>query len=183
MGALYPPRLVTPLVAVLYGDESHYAAAKKRLEPIFGKIECESEAFPFTKTEYYIKEIGPAISRRFITYQGLHDPALLAGWKLTTNKLEEELAAEFSTPAAPRPVNLDPGYLTGAKLVLASTKDFAHRIYLRDGIFAEITLRFKSGGWLAHDCTFPDFRAPDYHGFLTKARNSHLRKDGQQQVD
>jgi hypothetical protein len=73
-------------------------------------------------------------------------------------------------------VNADPGYLTGAKLVLASTKDFAHRIYLRRGIFAEITLSFRAGAWQAHPWTFPDYRSGLYHAFLRQARDAHLRK-------
>jgi hypothetical protein len=69
-----------------------------------------------------------------------------------------------------RPVNIDPGYITAAKLVLASTKDHAHRIYLGQGIFAEITLMYRHGRWEAHEWTFPDYRRGDYHAFFTQAR-------------
>ena len=84
--------------------------------------------------------------------------------------------AATGAPIPERPINLDPGYLTGAKLVLASTKDFAHRIYLRDGIFAEITMGFRGDSWTSHDFTFPDFRSGVYDTFLKKARDRHLRK-------
>ncbi len=75
-----------------------------------------------------------------------------------------------------RPINLDPGYISGAKLVLASTKDFAHRIYMRDGIFAEITMGFRGDSWVSHHFTFPDFKSGMYDDFLKKARDWHLRK-------
>jgi len=191
-----PPHLptpVTPLVALIFGRAELYALALGELEKLFGPCELESPTFAFDKTHYYEPELGLDLKRRFITFERLADPALLAEWKLTTNALEHRFAREHGAPASSlastihyevgqdaratkRCVNLDPGYLTGAKLVLASTKDFAHRIYLRDGIFAEITLRFSSGQWIAHEFTFPDFKAPDYHVFLSQARVAHLRK-------
>lgn len=172
MGALHTPRLVTPLVACICGQDERYAAALPELEALFGPRELESPVYPFDKTAYYEPEMGAGLKRRFITFKRLADPAGLVDWKLATNALEQRFAAEDSR----RTINLDAGYLTGAKLVLASTKDFAHRIYLRDGIFAEITLAFRGGAWLAHECTFPDFRAPAYHPFLSQARDAHLRK-------
>jgi len=186
----HPPHPVTPLVALIFGGEELYAPALVKLEKLFGPRKLESPTFAFDKTRYYEPELGPDLKRRFVTFERLADPALLAEWKLATNALEQRFAREARTPdsmpvlngngrdarATKRPINLDPGYLTGAKLVLASTKDFAHRIYLRDGIFAEITLRFREGQWVAHEFTFPDFKAPDYHPFLRQARDAHLRK-------
>jgi len=183
MGGLHPPRPVTPLAALIYGREELYAPTLAVLESLLGPCELESPVYAFDKTAYYEPEMGAGLKRRFVTFQRLADPAALASWKLATNALEMQLARTHGqAPDASEPlrrcINIDAGYLTGAKLVLASTKDFAHRIYLRDGIFAEITLSFRRGAWLAHDCTFPDFRAPDYHAFLRQARDAHLRKHG-----
>ena len=75
------------------------------------------------------------------------------------------------------------GYLTGAKLVLASTKDFAHRLYLRDGIFAEITLSFRGDAWASHHFTFPDFKSGIYDAFLKQARDQHLEKQINEQIE
>ncbi|MCK6471250.1 MAG: DUF4416 family protein [Planctomycetes bacterium] len=175
MAAPHAPVMVTPLVALLYGSEAQYAAAREALEGRFGAVELESPAFPFTSTDYYAAQMGESITRRFLTFARLADASELAAWKLFSNELEGKLAARFAG-GPPRPVNVDPGYVTGAKLVLASTKDFAHRIYLRDGIFAEITLRFRDGAWQAHEFTFPDFRAETYHSFLKQARDKHLAK-------
>lgn len=171
MGALHTPRLVTPLVACIYGRDERYAEALPELEALCGAREFESPVYPFEKTAYYEPEMGAALKRRFVSFKNLADPSALVDWKLATNALEHRFAE-----GGRRSINLDAGYLTGAKLVLASTKDFAHRIYIRDGIFAEITLAFRGGAWLAHECTFPDFRAPDYHPFLSKVRDAHLRK-------
>jgi hypothetical protein len=84
-------------------------------------------------------------------------------------------AAQEQRGIPERPINLDVGYLTGAKLVLASTKDFAHRLYLRDGIFAEITMSFRKDAWASHQLTFPDFKSGIYDAFLKQARDRHLR--------
>ena len=177
MGAAHPPHFVTPLVAMLFGRDEDYAPCVAELENLFGPLELESPVYAFEKTEYYRATMGPALRRRFITFKRLADPAALADWKLATNALEERYARTLAGGGGvARPVNLDSGYLTGAKLVLASTKDFAHRLYLRAGIFAEITLAFRNGEWLAHEYTFPDYRAPEYHAFLKQARDAHLRK-------
>lgn len=205
MGATQPPRLGSPLVALIFGRDELYAPTLTELEKLFGPRELESPTYPFDKTAYYEPEMGAGLKRRFVTFERLADPAQLADWKLATNALEERLAKEWdvgrgtrdeglgengrnpavsSSPAprppsrAPRAINIDPGYITGAKLVLASTKDFAHRIYLHSGIFAEITLSFRGGAWVSHEYTFPDFRAQTYHAFLRRARDAHLRKVG-----
>ena len=73
--------------------------------------------------------------------------------------------------AEPRPLNLDPGYLTLGKLVLASTKDFAHRIYLSRGIYAEVTLYYRHGRWEHHQFTFADYRREDYQHFFSQCRD------------
>jgi hypothetical protein len=177
MGQPRTPRLVTPLVAMLAGEQSWFEAARTPLEELFGPVELESPLYAFDKTEYYDTSMGKALKRQFFTFKKLADPAGLVDWKLTTNQLEEQLKTKHSVPAGvERPINLDPGYLTGAKLILASTKDFAHRIYIRDGIFAEITMGFRGDAWVSHDFTFPDFKSGMYDEFLKKARDWHLRK-------
>ena len=181
MGETRLPRMVTPLVAMLAQQSAHFALARPALEQVFGAVELESPLYNFDKTAYYDEEMGQHLKRLFYTFKPLADPARLADWKLRTNALELELKTRIvalaDTVTCPmRPINLDPGYITGAKLVLASTKDFAHRLYLRDGIFAEITMGFRGSGWVSHDFTFPDFRSGMYDAFLKKARDWHLEK-------
>jgi hypothetical protein len=93
---------------------------------------------------------------------------------LQANAWEEEYRASAEHSES-RPLNIDPGYLTEAKLVLASTKDRDHRIYLSQGIFAEVTLHFARGGWQARPWTYPDYQRADYHAFFTTCRD-YLRQ-------
>jgi hypothetical protein len=145
------------------------------LEAALGPADTVSDAIPFDFTGYYRDETGPAIVRRFVSFRDLADPAALAGAKIRTNALEAELARRYDL-GVPRPVNLDPGYLEQAKLVLASTKNFAHRIYLRDGIWAEITLHFRDGAWQEHPWTFPDYRSPAYQRYFLELRERYRRQ-------
>lgn len=153
--------------------------AQARAASHFGPIALASERFHFTETSYYEPTMGEGLLKCFWAFERPYDPQDLADAKHQTNAWEAELANRVrqgelfpsENIAESRPLNLDPGYLTPAKLVLASTKDFAHRIYLRDGIFAEITLHFRRGAWLPHEFTFPDYRRPDYQAFFTRCRD------------
>jgi hypothetical protein len=177
MGDLKLPRGVTPLVAILAGREPHFAAAKAPLEALLGPVELESEFFRFDKTEYYDATMGKGLLRQFLSFKPLADPAALVEWKLATNDLEAKLGRELSTPGGPeRPINLDPGYIDPPNLVLASTKNRQHRIYLRNGIYAEITLTFQGDAWTSHRFTFPDFKSGAYDHFLKRVRDRHLWK-------
>ena len=177
MGAIRQPLSVTPLAALLLARADDYARVRTELEKLFGPVELESAEYAFTRTDYYKEEMGEAITRRFVTFSRLHDPGELPDWKIATNAMEVSLAHEFAGSAVPpRPVNIDAGYIAGGKLVLASTKDHARRIYLRNGIYAEMTLAFEHGAWRALDYTFPDYRDPTYHAFLSQARDCHVAR-------
>jgi hypothetical protein len=136
------------------------------LGALWGGVEFMSASVPFTRTDYY-RDIAPNLSRRFVCFEGLFDAGGLPEWKKSAIAVE----AKSRTP---RIVNVDPGYVDGARLVLASTQDHAHRIYLRDGIFAEVTMRFRFGKWVSFDYTFPDFASGVYDEFLSGARLSWL---------
>ncbi|MGA2059399.1 MAG: DUF4416 family protein [Thermoguttaceae bacterium] len=152
---------------------------KKQAEEKWGTIELESPAFEFSETEYYTSTMGPGLKKVFFGFQQPFDPADLVDVKLLTNAWEDEYAALARHPE-PRPLNLDPGYITLGKLILASTKDFAYRIYLNRGIYAEVTLFYKHHRWQHHDCTFADYRREDYQRFFSLCRESlhqRLRKE------
>ena len=165
-----PPE-VKLIAGVLYPDEvgeRWFAWTLGKLEALWGEHEIISSPAPFTFTDYY-RDIAPHLARRFICFTGLARAGDLPDWKLASIGVE----AESRTP---RIVNVDPGYVDGARLVLASTKDHAHRIYLRDGIFAEVTMRFRFGKWTPFDYTFPDFAGGLYDEFLSAARESWLEE-------
>lgn len=144
---------------------------RERLEQLYGRVRFESSPFEFVETDYYTATMGDNLRKQFWAFENSIDPARLPEIKLQTIACEGQYAS-LGRHAEPRPLNLDPGYLTLAKLVLASTKDHAHRIYLRDGIFAEVTLMYQHGVWQAHQFTFPDYRRADYQQFFSECRQA-----------
>ena len=144
----------------------------------FGAVHRRSGDIPFTFTDYYETQMGRGILRRFCSFDGLFDPSRLPEAKLWTNELERRLAG----PAypVPRPINLDPGCVDPARLVLATTKDNAHRIYLGQGIYAEITLNFLHGSFQPLPWTYPDYRTAPYLEFLTQVREDVVRRSSPQ---
>lgn len=164
--------------------------ARQRAVDAWGPIALESERFLFAETRYYEPTMGPGLRKVFFSFQQPVEPDQLADIKLMTNAWEDEYAKLLHVPPAdqgaasqatePRPLNLDPGYLTLGKLVLASTKDFAHRIYLSRGIFAEVTLQYRHQRWQHHDYTFADYRRADYQAFFSECREAvkKMRDEG-----
>lgn len=146
------------------------AWARDRAATVCGPLVAASEPFVFEETDYYRAEMGPGLRKQLLAFAGPFDPARLPEWKLRTNEWELEYA-KLGRHAEPRPLNLDPGYLALGKFVLASTKDHAHRLYLRDGIYAEVTLQYRDRHWQPQPWTFPDYRRVDYHAFLDHVRD------------
>jgi hypothetical protein len=173
MGEVGSPLLVLPIIAAFSRYEDALGWGRSRAAETFGPIALESPAFEFNQTAYYEPTMGPGLRKQFWAFERLRDPQELAEWKLKTNAWEAELAGRY---AEPRPLNLDPGYITTAKLVLASTKDHAHRIYLAGGIYAEITLMYRHRQWEAHEWTFPDYRRADYQQFFSHCREYLVKR-------
>ena len=140
----------------------------------WGPVALSSAPFIFAETSYYEPTMGGPLEKRFWAFERLIDPAELVERKLQANDWEAKYA-ELGDHAEPRPLNLDPGYLTPAKLVLASTKDHAHRLYLSRGIYAEVTLYYKDRHWQPRDWTFADYRRADYAQFFDACRE-YLRR-------
>lgn len=163
------PKPVKLIVGILAADRECLKAAVERIEGEFGKVDLFSEVWEFTKTDYYVDELGDRPVKQFVTIDKLIDPGKLAEIKHLTNEIERELADSVDVDL-PRPVNLDPGYVETSKLVLASTKNFSHRIYIGRKMYAEVTLMYHKGMWKSFDYTFPDHRADTYHGFFDKVR-------------
>lgn len=169
MGLIHQPESVLPVTAVFTRYPEAIEWAREKIETNWGKIVLSSELFPFEQTQYYESTMGPSLKKIFFAVSPFMDPARLAEMKNQSNLWEEEYAAKFPKPES-RPLNIDPGYVDLGKLVLASSKDFYHRIYLGKGVYAEITLSFTKGRWTAFPWTFPDYREEAYHPFLVKCR-------------
>ncbi len=167
------PKAPWPSLLVVAAFSRHPQAldwARRRLESLYGPIAQASEPFSFHHTRYYEATMGPNLRKQLLGFQNLVPSDCLPEVKGQTNSLEAELTAGGQFPEA-RPLNLDPGLLQLGKFLLASTKDQAHRIYLRDGIFAEITLRYQEGEYVPWPWTYADYREPALHGFLLELRD------------
>lgn len=165
MGAIRPPQPVKLLLPMLAAEADLLAAVEADLAARWGAIDYRSALLPFAHTDYYAREFGPSLLRRFLAFERLIDPGELAAIKRATNEIE----ARWSQGERRR-VNLDPGYLTQAKLVLATTKNQAHRIYLGQGIYAEVTLLYRDGAWRPLPWTYPDYASAAYHAILSEIR-------------
>ena len=158
-------------------EKRRWIRARQRASEEWGPVLLESPRFDFAETHYYDATMGPQLKKVFFAFQRPFDPAKIVEIKLQTNGSEAEYAARAETPE-PRPLNLDPGYLTLAKLVLASTKDFSHRIYLSRGIYAEVTLQYRNHRWQHHEYTFADYRRADYQEFFGQCREALKKMRG-----
>jgi hypothetical protein len=172
------PRLPTPALLVIAAFTRHDTAlqwARERLQREFGPLAATTPPFSFHHTKYYETTMGPNLLKQLLAFEQLVPPEQLASIKLQTNHLEREFfdGGEYSEP---RPLNLDPGLLTLGKFLLATTKDQAHRIYLRDGIYAEVTLRFQSGEYEPWPWTYADYREPALRAALKEFRDYYRRR-------
>ncbi|MBF0317868.1 MAG: DUF4416 family protein [Nitrospirae bacterium] len=153
---------------LLYCDRGVCDVAIGALAGAFGRVALQSEEFQWDYYRHYASELGHPIYRRFIVIDGLFDSGAIADIKRRTNELENDLST-----SGKRQVNIDPGYITLAKVVLTSTKNYAHRVYLRDGIYAEVTLLYNTKGtYMPHLFTYPDYKEPATLKFLLQARKT-----------
>jgi len=156
-----------------------FAEAESRLSRAIGEVELRSDLFAHAFTEYYRDEMGHPLVRYFVAFVGRGKPERLVDLKGLTNRVEADLAETGEWPVV-RPVNLDPGYIAPSKLVLASTKNHAHRIPVGQGIYAELTLQYRGGAWQDLPWTYPDFRTPEYHGFFDQVRERLMAERGRE---
>jgi len=171
MGTAREPLPVKPIVSLLTGDLELLPQAKDALVEHYGPIEWQSGLLPFDHTAYYAAEFGPDLQRQIIVFKRLVDPVELPDIKLQTNRLEREMAGGDQ-----RRINIDPGYVSLGKLVLASTKDHAHRLYLGQGIYGEITLTFQRGRFRAWPWSYPDYASEAYCRLFDAIRESYKRQ-------
>lgn len=171
MGKINTPTPVKLFVGILTSLPDITSEIEELLSARFGVVDTRSDMFAFDMTHYYDEEMGSPIVRCFLGFRDLTSPDRLAGVKRLTNDLESDLAAKQGKVR--RPVNLDPGYMEESKIVLASTKNFYHRILLADGIYGEVTLHYEGGAWKSFPWSFPDFRSGRYDQFFKQLRRSY----------
>lgn len=174
MSTIQPHRPVLLVLAAFSRYPEALQWAKHTAEDAWGTVALESERFDHCETNYYQATMGPDLKKTFFAFESLIDPAELALCKETSNQWEIDYQ-QLGRHSESRPLNLDPGYVTEAKLILATTKDRDHRIYLDRGIYAENTLYFYHGAWQPRPWTYPDYQRVDYHQFFTQCRE-YLRQ-------
>jgi hypothetical protein len=167
MGKVYAPGKVKLIAGLISNDEALLdktgASLEKRLK---NKIDFKSDTIDFTYTDYYCKEMGGGLKRRFLSFKRLVRLVGIAKVKLETNDIEKRFCVDGK-----RAVNIDPGYVDMTKLVLLSTKDYSHRIHIGNGIFAEVTLHYKDGRFNSWPWTYPDYKSPEYARIFRAIRN------------
>jgi hypothetical protein len=177
MGTAAAPQRAKLVLAIMYADEKLAQTALVAFSESFGAVDYAAGPLDFDRfTDYYRAESGAGLCKRYYAFEALIERDSLPSIKNAANLIEARFAADGK-----RRVNLDPGYLTNDKLVLASTKDFYHRIYLGEGIYAETTLHFRKGRFRRFSWTYPDYMDERVLDFLTRARADlvgRLRKQG-----
>lgn len=166
----FPP--VKLICGVIFSREDALDQAEKRLIDLYGPVDFASPLFSFDFTEYYEKQMGKDLKRKFLSFERLIPPESLSKIKLETNELEEEI--KKSLKARLRVVNLDPGYLTSSALIMATAKNFAHRIPLQKGIYAHLELLFTRKEPRPLSWTYPDYKTEGYQNFFIAVRKTYL---------
>lgn len=174
MGHPKPPQPVKLIVSAFGQSDNLLQQAQAVLSDEFGPLDFESDLLPFAHTPYYAAEFGPDLVRRIWAFQPLIDPGELARIKIRTNEIEQRLAVDGR-----RQVNLDAGYLCRAKLVLATTKNHGHRIYIGHppdarGIYAEVTLQYRDKAFRPWPWTYPDYATPEYCKLFQEIRKIYM---------
>ena len=159
------------IIGFIFKDDAVLKKAEALISKKFGLIELQSRVTDFIYTDHYNKELGENLKRKFISLKRLISSENVYRTKLVTNDIERRLAK-----SGRRTINIDPGYITEAKLVLLTTKDYSHRLYLRNGIYAEITLGFHHGTYLPLETTYPDYKSDIYIDIFNRIRNIYKQQ-------
>ena len=186
MGTPTPYQPHKLFVAALFGAERTYESVLRLITRDFGSVDAALPPQPFDFSTYYDGEMGAGLRRTLFSIEALVDPSALASLKQTANRIEHATtdtpgSARVDTPDGRprRTVNLDPGLLSLSRVILATTKASAHRIPLRDGLYAEITLLYRRGRYTAMEWTYPDYRSEaflDWLGAVRRTYHEQLRR-------
>ncbi|MDZ7722417.1 MAG: DUF4416 family protein [candidate division KSB1 bacterium] len=169
MGKIRKPDKVCLISAICYAEYSVYENVLSRLISEFGEVAVFSEMFSFKHTEYYAKEMGETLKKQFIVFKSFIIPDRLPEIKYKTNTIENEFKIQNR-----RQANIDPGYIEPPKLVLATTKNYSHRIYIQNGIYGDIELYWRDGRFNIYPWTYPDYQQESSLLFFTQIRQRYI---------
>ncbi|KJJ83973.1 GTP-binding protein [Candidatus Omnitrophus magneticus] len=176
MGTLRKHKPVKLFVGLIFQNQHFADLAREELISLYGPIEEFSISFPFIQTDYYNEEFGLHLIRSFICFKNLSPAEDLWKIKIASNQIEEKFS-----DSGKRVINIDPGYITPAKLLLFTTKDYSHRVYIGNGIFTEVTLYFQKGSFKAWPWTYPDYAIEEVIKYFNTIRGIYMKSinDGQ----
>jgi hypothetical protein len=163
------PDPVKLISSVFANTGENLSLSVKRLSTLFGAVDYVSDVRAFDYTRYYEAEMGSSLVRRFVTFEGLICPGRLPEIKGMTNGIEKDLSVNHG-----RRVNIDPGYISHAHLILATGKAYTHRPYLRDGIYADLTLIYQHHSFRPLEWTYPDYADPKTIALFNTIRKRYL---------
>ncbi|MFH1782347.1 MAG: DUF4416 family protein [Candidatus Omnitrophota bacterium] len=176
MGIIKIPQRAKLIIGLLAKDISLFEKVEEFFIAHFGDIDFRSKILPFDYTDYYEKEMGKKLKRRFVSFKNLISQEDISKIKIKTNILEKDMSLS-SGSSSKREVNIDPGYITDAKLVLATAKDYAHRIYLDNGVFAEVTLSWKGKSYEPLPWTYTDYKTKEYIEIFNTIRKKYMEEN------
>jgi len=171
MGKIKKHFPVKVFCGLIYRDDRLILEVEKKLSGKWGNIDFYAGPFPFDFTDYYKGEMGEDLKRSFVSFSEIVIPEKLWEWKIFTNRIEEEFSSDGK-----RRVNIDPGYIDLSKVILLSTKDFYHRIYVGNGIYAEVTMHFSKGKYQFFQWTYPDYKTENYLKFFENLRKIYSKQ-------
>lgn len=170
MSQPHPPPPVKLVASLLFREEADLAAVLAAAQGLYGPVDFLSELLPFDFTPYYDAEMGKGLWRRVAGFAPLVSPERLVQIKRTTNQWEQR----HLNPQGGRRINIDPGYVAASKFVLATGKDYSHRVYLGEGIFADLTLIYQKGSFTPLPWTYPDYASQPLIGILNLLRRRYM---------
>jgi len=176
VGKIFSPKPAKLVISMFTSNKQLFSIYKEALIKKFGEVDTESKNQSFNYTDYYEEEFGENLIQKLLSFSTLIRQDNLAEIKIITNDLEKKnLEKNIKTNIAhnKRKINLDPGYITLNKYILASTKNGPSRIYLNQGIYAEITLRFINKSFISCEYTYPNYKTNEYINFLNSVRQKY----------
>lgn len=163
----YPP--VKLFAAVTISDKTLWPPLIQKLEELYSKTDYQIDWYPFNHTKFYEEEMGENLSKRMVSFTEFTQAEKLPDIKIATNEIETEFSEHSK-----RRVNVDPGYLNASKIVLATTKDYGHRVYLGQGVFGDVHLRYVSHRFQTTEWTYPDYKEQFVLDFFEEVRKKYM---------
>lgn len=169
MGKIKIPQKVKVVIGYITKDVNLIKVVNEILFSLLNEPDFLSDVIDFNLTDYYKKEMGKDLKRQWVSYKNLVMPDSLADLKIKSNEIEERFKEDNK-----RKINIDPGIITLNNFILVTTKNYAHRIYLKAGIYAEVTLIYQNKKFQNLPWTYPDYRTEFFHQFLLNVRKIYI---------